>query len=994
MGVFDIQKAVSILGGGGNPIAAIGMGFGVPNCVTGMASDILKSIPSGMLGDFSRTLLGGREQAMNAVYTITQNMLLESGLMVVETEDGQVTLQSDSSRMGIDSGESQGLANTGGFTNALAYAIGGGSQVFNNIGTTLGKVNDLYQCTKKYKAWKASKKGAGALANAMGNEYGYAEAGNILAGGYCSVSAGVYLDEGACITAGYEWVPSLVDPWGIVAGGDPTADATGQFSIMYEQLQTALAFANKCDEQMQIIGQLLQERLEDPSKEPCILLAGGGTCSVGLYDNKEECEDNGGVWTEYLDGIPAALLDGTTICAATKPEYELLQNPPDDKSPSAIFDLIYGPPISKDGQFILTADGLYYDSQSGGVPDVIGFVPPAEFYKFEQPANLGGKGKPISSKDLNLFIDTIFDPEIVDESAVIQVYYDNDHFLKMLKGERDKHINKLHIDLSAMSVAGSSIAIVANAKQEIYSQLALHEDKIRRRKKQLEVAAKASTLYGSEVITPGNVPINDFSFLTGLNLIPTLEQQKNLIFTQADVSEVVLPFYPKFVKGPDAGGTLAIQHLVVPTIGKGSIVYDASTEGGLSTGTPGSGTLYSLTDEIVTDHLLAVYNFLNADIEDPSSGNYGTMNCASMTNLYGNAQLLAEDVSSTFVSGLAIPRLKGLVKYKSNGFVRGLGSAVKLPDITEFKDLFYEPSGMTFEAWIHLPGLGSSSTSFVEPAGEWGPLTLNRVLLGCENNGGIFHTADSNNLPTVMGVSVLGFLMGFTRDQQLTLDKVPTNNISDTDNPLSGAGFFIAPTTSYNGSGVGFVSKQGTEECSPQSPNYRKLFIKGTTTVSGVSINDVSSNFVHLCTTFSPLENTITVYLDGVQMVVSSLPEVFGNHTYQSPNLPSFKKSNSFEYNKNTVNANSTAFSQMINTKLTQGPHLNELFTPWILGGGYTDGLLLDTSGAGFMGALHGVKSGLNGFVGSVKFYTKPLNSKEVLKNYKAQKGFFKNIKT
>ena len=87
-------------------------------------------------------------------------------------------------------------------------------------------------------------------------------------------------------------------------------------------------------------------------------------------------------------------------------------------------------------------------------------------------------------------------------------------------------------------------------------------------------------------------------------------------------------------------------------------------------------------------------------------------------------------------------------------------------------------------------------------------------------------------------------------------------------------------------------------------------------------------------------------------------------------------------------------FEKMDNLKLTQGPKLDPNFTPWVLGGGYTDGNLVPNATAGFMGSFAGAKSGLNGYVGSVKFYSKPLNSTEVLKNFKAQKGYFKNIKT
>ena len=47
-----------------------------------------------------------------------------------------------------------------------------------------------------------------------------------------------------------------------------------------------------------------------------------------------------------------------------------------------------------------------------------------------------------------------------------------------------------------------------------------------------------------------------------------------------------------------------------------------------------------------------------------------------------------------------------------------------------------------------------------------------------------------------------------------------------------------------------------------------------------------------------------------------------------------------------------------------------------------------------FLGSLTGgVRSGLNGLVGSFKLYKSALTQSEVSNNYKAQKGFFLNIK-
>jgi hypothetical protein len=44
-------------------------------------------------------------------------------------------------------------------------------------------------------------------------------------------------------------------------------------------------------------------------------------------------------------------------------------------------------------------------------------------------------------------------------------------------------------------------------------------------------------------------------------------------------------------------------------------------------------------------------------------------------------------------------------------------------------------------------------------------------------------------------------------------------------------------------------------------------------------------------------------------------------------------------------------------------------------------------------GNRSGIVSGLRGHVGSLKFYSKALNTSEVKQNYDAQQGFFKNIK-
>jgi hypothetical protein len=75
--------------------------------------------------------------------------------------------------------------------------------------------------------------------------------------------------------------------------------------------------------------------------------------------------------------------------------------------------------------------------------------------------------------------------------------------------------------------------------------------------------------------------------------------------------------------------------------------------------------------------------------------------------------------------------------------------------------------------------------------------------------------------------------------------------------------------------------------------------------------------------------------------------------------------------------------------------------TPWIIGGGYTDGMYPQggsgnsIEGMNFMGGKWGgKKSGLHGFIGSLKLYNRALSESEALRNYNAQKGFFTTIRT
>ena len=462
-------------------------------------------------------------------------------------------------------------------------------------------------------------------------------------------------------------------------------------------LQKTTAFTSRCNDSLDLINTILRERAADPSLEPCFL------------DSAE------------LD--PFLSQTNYKRCAPEDPEV--------GQEEQEVFRLTYGPPKSSAGQYVLTSDGLYYDSQTGGLDPVFlaisGIVPVGDQWKYDYDPNLGGKGQAVSIKSLNQFTDNIFDPDRIDDSIGLQEYYNEDHFLAVLKQQRNKLTFDLSADLQGFIDSGEALSVIQNQRQLIISEIANHNNKINRRKKQIEVAIKAPQIYGDAggpIFPPGEVPINDFSYLADYNLAVDFEKQNALIFKQADVVGIILPIEAKFAATSEKPPSISIDHLKVPTVGKGAILYSPSSTN--------AGTVLSLTDQIVNKDLFAIYNFLETTLELPSSINFPVTNCAT-ENRYNNAQLVGASKRTLFVSGLGIPYLEGIVKNKSTdpAGASGLGSYAKLPDTKEFQDLTYSPSGFTMECWAHVPDIMDGGVGWLSSTAS----SLTKVILASENVG-------------------------------------------------------------------------------------------------------------------------------------------------------------------------------------------------------------------------------------------------------------------
>jgi hypothetical protein len=789
-------------------------------------------------------------------------------------------------------------------------------------------------------------------ANWTGQINAFFEAGEALVEGFeevqdCLAQFGAWLDSGGPLDqAGFGGINSTY-------GGNQYTENSKQaaFALAQSQIQDALDFAGKCSDQLEIIGQILYQR--------------------------------------QLEAAAAA----------------------EDEGP--IFRLTFGPPVSKQGLFILSEDGLYFDSQERlyngkEIPSAsdIGFVVDSEKWNLNYPPSLGGKGTIITVDQLNDYVNTIFDLSYIDNSTELQTFYAKDYFLAVLQEQKDKLVSDSESQVTELLSDGytEDSALVVNTKQSLFSVISSYGEKEDKRKKQIEIAVKSADLLGSsEVFEPGQIPVNDFSFLSSVAVNIPIDKQKQLSFDSGEVSGVVLPIKPKFVRNYGTNSNALLSPVVVPPVGLGSIIFNPSINAQ-------SAPAVSLTDSISTSGLFAVYNFLKGNTLDPSSTQYNVVNPANPgADLDGQLVGVAQNV---FKAGLGVPFLGGITKIdtttanitKSAGYFR-------LPSSKEFQNLMYNPDGCSIDCWLHIPYFAYNQTRQEEdptaPArlknantGAWTDYNYYRILLGNENTGGLPQASNVSSLTTSnQKETTKGVLIGFTRDPVIFSDQaiIPGPNTNPGQNAnlassatVSSSCFFIAPTQSFGTSAVEFVPK--VSDCS--FTGFHKMKVDVSSTLSnGKSLSDVSSTYIHLHIALNVPKDECNIYLDGSLLSTSAISDVFGVQSFTSPKVPTFivpkdKPNSSFYYSSATVNQAPGV------TSFDSGPQNDTYFTPWIVGGGWTEGSPIDfsTSSGGFMGNRHGYTGSLHGHVGSLKFYSRPLTTKEVLQNYEAQSGFFKNI--
>ena len=794
------------------------------------------------------------------------------------------------------------------------------------------------------------------------------------------------------------------------------------------------------------------------------------------------------------------------------------------------FDLIYGPPVSTDGKFILSEDGLYYDSRNGGIPLTEKLDMASDTWKLKTSPYLGGRGQAVTLEDFNLISETIFSEDFKpdDPEGTIDRLTSIDEVLQTYTRDRNLHHTQIEAQITELIETGfsSSSPTVVNYRRSQAATSDAYESKIVKRKKQVQLFALfggieitesdhalgqdiiLKTLTNAEVkhllITNGykangsdvpitasdgavrfgdlvmeiksgsldvrkrldRVPLNDFSYLKGTGVIPDLKTQRRIVISE-NIGSIVDPVEPMFVKGNPLLETIYLKNFNVDDISRGDFI---KSQGGVS----GTGATYkSIGDSLVTEGLEVCYNFLKPDVVAPHSGKYELDNFAEGSTAL-NGKFVASSTSHAFPSGVSIPFLRGAIynpETKYGIYYRPIdlsdihnnegGCYVRLPNNIKKGGLYsegervngltYSEKGWSIDFWTHVPDVSAGLTGHHRY----------RVVAACENSGnnpreGQFITASvkENDMGPVRGM-VIGF-----RDKAVS-GAATIGSDSDRAWSTGQLEFVILPTVGQNSlvgaqagwewdhsvaiqekdvidASEGMILTDPLRSGNTSSGTELGMIIPvSKTTTAGKSCSSCDTEFSHYVISFDYATDSASVYLDGQSLATSSISTAFNTRPSIPLNIPS-------PINPVRSSIGSWIAEDKGSENIAEGFESNSLprypiFTPWILGGGYTDmvgpatnrpgattplgflgyntndqykivdGRLLSTDIYGSFVGQHvaGIggqvnsgstrkipRSGLDGFIGSFKMYSKSLDMKEVEINYNAQRGYFKNIET
>ena len=844
--------------------------------------------------------------------------------------------------------------------------------------------------------------------------------------------------------------------------------------------------------------------------------------------------------------IIAPFLENQRVLASLKAQVSGIL---EDVNP--IFDLDFGPPISTDNRFVLSRDGLYYDSRTNDVPVITPPPVSAQMWDLQFDSNKGGRGLSFNSEDAESTVNTIFDlnRSYNKENPRVKDFFKYDDVLQQFKDDKNSHMTEVsgYISEILANGYGNEDAMVKSYIAQLGSVASVYSNKIRKRERQLTIAAlygrdsfavtdrthplgeglffvyevpkgkafeyklqyndlpsdiKSFTLFSLEggqtvlyntktksvVERPGlenilakvghwveipRIPINDFSYLRQSDI--PLTTQKNITLFSEDLDTIIAPYQAKYVVAPTDSPPSMVDSLAVDMVGLGDWTH-RETSGSLSSITP----LYkSLTDDIISTDLLVCYNFLDPDAITQPSGTLYALNNAAEGSTRLDGKLVGYDRSFVFPSGVGQAYFGGTIfdeQTSMNSTWQDIkGSYVRLPNSTKnynvlspnipfngvrpLDNLFYSKEGVSLDFWAYVPNVWSDMTDehryrLVFANENSGPVPVDYITASTQTKASVGNglTSGGTNFNRTIGM-----IMGW-RDR----GSPENTSVGGHSWVSSGLEFCIAPTVGQNqshgttpdttwGHSICIAEKWDASAAPrplPAQISQVGMYIPSSVlTSSGFGIQDVSSGYHHINISFDYNKSVVNFNFDGELLTTSALYDVLGGSPADTVFPTSVKmdlanQSDFIFYNDPSTESflGNTIYDERCTPERVAFP----VFTPWIIGGGYSDnmprppgthfkpqGFLgsntnntwqntikgaavsslrvpdtaagvfypvgqhkppLSASKGGFTPVKIIPRSGLDGFLGSFKIYARPLTTTEAKHNYDSQKGFFRNI--
>tara|TARA_R100000458_G_scaffold13299_1_gene11106 strand:- start:8248 stop:11457 length:3210 start_codon:yes stop_codon:yes gene_type:complete len=257
-----------------------------------------------------------------------------------------------------------------------------------------------------------------------------------------------------------------------------------QLSLQRGQIQNDIS---EIDDTQIIIAEIIQKRASGELKEPKLNLSALNVEALPapLQELADNTVQDANTFVE--NQIIAPFAENEALVASLEAQLSGI----DVLTP--VFDLEYGPPISTGNQFVLSEDGLYYNSRGEPVPDVVPDPLSSNMWTLQFNSNVGGRGISFTEQDAEDDAGTIFslNQDLGTNTPRVLKFYEFDDVLQQFADDRQSHLTQVSGYISEILANGyaDTDAVVRSYKSQLGSVAAVYGEKIKKRKRQLEIAA-------------------------------------------------------------------------------------------------------------------------------------------------------------------------------------------------------------------------------------------------------------------------------------------------------------------------------------------------------------------------------------------------------------------------------------------------------------------------------------------------------------------------